>query len=92
MSISTALFSSGQARVFRWVFGQPAREFYLSELRRLSGLGSATLQRELNALADAGLAADPGNKRRILTAFPEMVATYGTASRLHRNLREGVAA
>jgi hypothetical protein len=44
------------------------------------------------ALADAGLAADPGNKRRILTAFPEMVATYGTASRLHRNLREGVAA
>ena len=44
------------------------------------------------SLADAGLAADPGNKRRILTAFPEMVATYGTASRLHRNLREGVAA
>lgn len=44
------------------------------------------------ALADAGLAADPINKRRILTAFPEMVATYGTASRLHRNLREGVAA
>ena len=44
------------------------------------------------ALANAGLAADPINKRRILTAFPEMVATYGTASRVHRNLREGVAA
>jgi hypothetical protein len=28
--------------------------------------------------------ADPGNKRRILDAFPEMVATYGTASRLHQ--------
>ncbi len=44
------------------------------------------------ALADAGLKADPGNKRRILMAFPEMVSTYGTASRLHQNLRHGSAA
>jgi hypothetical protein len=44
------------------------------------------------ALGHAGLKADPGNKRRILAAFPEMVATYGTASRLHRQLRDGVAA
>jgi DNA-binding transcriptional ArsR family regulator len=55
MSISAALFSEGQSRVYRWVFGQPAREFHLSELRWLTGLGSASLQRELNALADAGL-------------------------------------
>jgi hypothetical protein len=40
----------------------------------------------------AGLKADPGNKRRILAAFPEMVATYGTASKLHRHLRDGVTA
>jgi hypothetical protein len=38
------------------------------------------------------LAADPNNKRRILAAFPEMVATYGTASRLHQTMRAGVAA
>jgi hypothetical protein len=44
------------------------------------------------ALADAGLAADPGNKRRILMAFPEMTATYGPASPLHRRLRDGEAA
>jgi hypothetical protein len=44
------------------------------------------------ALGNAGLAADPNNKRRILQAFPEMVATYGTASRLHRTMRAGVAA
>jgi hypothetical protein len=44
------------------------------------------------ALATAGLKADPGNKRRILTAFPEMVATYGTASRLHKALRGDVLA
>jgi hypothetical protein len=44
------------------------------------------------AMGNAGLAADPNNKRRILQAFPEMVATYGTASRLHQTLRAGVAA
>jgi hypothetical protein len=43
-------------------------------------------------LGNAGLAADPINKRRILAAFPEMVATYGTTSRLHRQLRNGEAA
>ena len=81
MSISTALFSEGQSRVFRWVFGQPWRDFYLSELRRLSGLGSATLQRELNALADAGLVLSErvGNLRRIRAnpqspVFSELVA------------------
>ena len=66
MSITTTLFSDGQSRVYRWVFGQPEREFYLSELRRLTGLGSATLQRELNRLADAGLVLSErvGNLRR----------------------------
>jgi hypothetical protein len=44
------------------------------------------------AMGNAGLAADPNNKRRILQAFPEMVATYGTASRLHQTMRAGVAA
>jgi hypothetical protein len=39
------------------------------------------------SMGNAGLAADPNNKRRILAAFPEMVATYGTASRLHQELR-----
>jgi hypothetical protein len=44
------------------------------------------------AMGNAGLAADPNNKRRILQAFPEMVATYGAASRLHQAIRAGVAA
>jgi predicted nucleotidyltransferase len=66
MSIATALFSDSQSRVFRWLFGQPEREFHLSELRRLTGLGSASLQRELNRLAKAGLVRSDrvGNLRR----------------------------
>ena len=55
MSISAALFSDSQSRVFRWVFGQPERSYHLNELRRLTGLGSASLQRELGKLAAAGL-------------------------------------
>lgn len=55
MSISSALFSESQSRVFRWLFGQPERSYHLNELRRLTGLGSASLQRELGKLAAAGL-------------------------------------
>jgi predicted nucleotidyltransferase len=66
MSIATALFSESQSKVFRWLFGQPDRVFHLSELRRLTGLGSASLQRELNRLAEAGLVHSErvGNLRR----------------------------
>lgn len=66
MSIATALFSDSQSRLLRWVFGQPERAFHLSELRRLTGLGSASLQRELNALAEAHLVRTErvGNLRR----------------------------
>lgn len=44
------------------------------------------------ALAEAGLKADPINRERLLLAFPEVYATYGPSSRLHRRLREGVEA
>lgn len=66
MSISSALFSDSQARVLQWLFGQPERSYHLSELRRLTSLGSASLQRELNRLVDAGLVQSErvGNLRR----------------------------
>ena len=66
MSIASALFSDSQSRVLRWLFGQPDRGYHLSELRRLTGLGSASLQRELNRLAEAGLVMSErvGNLRR----------------------------
>ncbi len=66
MSLASAFFSDSQSRVFRWLFGHPEREFHLNELRRLTGLGSASLQRELNRLATAGLVRSEraGNMRR----------------------------
>lgn len=66
MSIASAIFTDSQSRVFRWLFGQPDRSYHLSELRRLTGLGSASLQRELNRLSEAGLVRSErvGNLRR----------------------------
>jgi predicted nucleotidyltransferase len=66
MSIASALFSDSQTRLFQWLFGQPHRTFHLAELGRLTGLGSASLQRELNRLADAALITSDrvGNLRR----------------------------
>lgn len=55
MSIAKALFTDSQSQVLQWIFGQPDRSYHLNELRRLTGLGSASLQRELNRLTIAGL-------------------------------------
>ena len=67
MSIKNALFSSSQAKVYAWVFGQPDRSFHLSELAKLTGLASASLQREVKRLTDAGLVVSErvGNQRHI---------------------------
>lgn len=89
VAILSALFTDSQSRLFIWLFGQPERAFHLSELRRLTGLGSASLQRELNRLAVAGLVdSQPvGNLRRFQAnaqspVFAELVAltrkTLGT--------------
>jgi hypothetical protein len=43
------------------------------------------------ALAQAGMKADPTNKQRILTAFPELIENYGVSSEFHRNLRSGAS-
>jgi hypothetical protein len=40
------------------------------------------------ALAAAGLKADPSNRDRLFRTWPELSATYGPASNLHRALRD----
>ena len=89
MTLASALFTDSQSRLFSWLFGQPQRTYHLNELRRLTGLGSASLQRELNRLAAAGLvdAQAVGNLRRFQAnpqspVYAELVAltrkTLGT--------------
>jgi len=55
MSIAHAILTDSQARLWPWIFGRPQQDFHLNELKRLTGLGSASLQRELNRLVNAGL-------------------------------------
>jgi predicted nucleotidyltransferase len=98
MSIATALFSDSQARLFRWLFGQPERAYHLSELRRLTELASASLQRELNRLVEADLVLSErvGNLRRFQAnprspVYAELVAltrkTLGAAPLLREALQ-----
>lgn len=99
MSIAAALFSDSQSRVLIWLFGQPDRGFHLSELRRLSGLGSASLQRELNRLAEAGLVRSErvGNLRRFQAnpnspVFNELVSLTRKTLGAEPMLREALQA
>jgi predicted nucleotidyltransferase len=67
MSLANALFAPAQSKIIEWIFGMPARAFHLNELMRLTGLGSASVQREIRRLFDAGLVTDEriGNVRRV---------------------------
>jgi predicted nucleotidyltransferase len=53
--MSDALFSTIQQRVLAYLFGQPERSFFATELIKLAGGGSGAVQRELARLADSGL-------------------------------------
>lgn len=55
VGIADALFTTTQQRVLRFLFGQPSRSFFASELIRLTGSGSGAVQRELHRLASSGL-------------------------------------
>jgi predicted nucleotidyltransferase len=53
--VADALFSSTQQRVLAFLFGQPDRSFYATELIGLVGAGSGAVQRELARLEKSGL-------------------------------------
>lgn len=53
--LADALFSTTQQRVIAYLFGQPERSFFATELIALAGGGSGGVQRELARLADSGL-------------------------------------
>jgi predicted nucleotidyltransferase len=54
-SLADALFSTIQQRVLAYLFGQPERSFFATELIKLAGGGSGAVQRELSRLVLSGL-------------------------------------
>jgi len=54
-SLADALFTTTQQRLFSFLFGQPYKSFYLTELVRLAEVGRGGVQRELMRLESTGL-------------------------------------
>ena len=70
--LADALFSGTQQRVLAWLFGQPERSFYATELIGLAGAGSGAVQRELARLAQSGLVtARPVGNQKHYQANPD---------------------
>lgn len=55
-ALADALFTSTQQRVLALLFGQPERDFFVTELIAIAGAGRGAVQRELTRLARSGLA------------------------------------
>ncbi|KVL15023.1 nucleotidyltransferase domain-containing protein [Burkholderia sp. MSMB1826] len=53
--LGDALFSNAQQPILACLFGRPEQWFHVKELIRLTNLGSASVQRELNRLEKGGL-------------------------------------
>ncbi len=64
-ALADALFTTSQQKVLALLFGQPNREFFVTEIIRLAGCGRGAVQRELAKLAESGLAtvSSSGNRR-----------------------------
>ena len=53
--LSDALFTETQQKVLGLLYGQANRSFYLKEILRLTGMGVATIKRELDRMLAAGI-------------------------------------
>ena len=64
-ALADSLFSLTQQRVLSLLFGQPDREYFVSELIALADCGRGTVQRELAKLAGSGFAvvSQVGNRK-----------------------------
>lgn len=70
--LSDALFSNTQQRVLAFLFGQPERSFFATELIGLTGGGSGAVQRELKRLEESGLVTvTPLGNRKNYQANPQ---------------------
>ena len=53
--LSNALFTVTQQKVLSLLFTQPNKSFYVKEILRLTGMGVATIKRELDRMRAAGI-------------------------------------
>jgi len=96
--MADALFSGTQQRVLAFLFGQPERSFYATELIGLVGAGSGAVQREMAKLAHSGLVTVTrvGNQKHYQAnpaspIFAELCAVAQKTVGLAEPLREALA-
>ena len=53
--LADALFTTTQQKVLGLLYAQPERSFYTKEILRLTGMGVATIKRELDRMIAAGI-------------------------------------
>jgi len=53
--LGNALFTSTQQKVLGLLYAQPDKSFYIKEILRLTGMGVATIKRELDRMLAAGI-------------------------------------
>lgn len=53
--LADALFNRTQKNVLALLYGQPAKSFYTNEILRLTGMGVATVKRELDRMVDSSI-------------------------------------
>lgn len=98
VSLADALFSSTRQRVLAFLFGQPERSFYATELIGLVAAGSGAVQREVAKLAHSGLVTVTrvGNQKHYQAdpaspIFAELCAVAQKTVGLAEPLREALA-
>lgn len=53
--LADALFTTTQQKVLALLYTHPDKSFYIKEILRLTGMGVATIKRELDRMRDAGI-------------------------------------
>lgn len=96
--VADALFGRTRQRVLAYLFGQPGRSFFVTELIGLVAAGSGGVQRELARMAESGLVTVTrvGNRKhyqanRASPVFDELCAIVRKTVGLREPLREALA-
>ncbi len=53
--LGKALFTTTQRNVLSLLYGHPEKSFYTKEILHLTGMGVATIKRELDRMLEAGI-------------------------------------
>jgi len=97
-SLADTLFTKGQQRVLRLLFGHSERSFFANEIIRQTGGGAGAIHRELKTLTQAGVLTESsiGNQRHFQAnpkcpIFVELLGivrkTFGVSGVLHEALQ-----